>query len=193
MTTTLKSLFLAAVAAAALGSYASAQDRSIGADVAGSAAIDQLAAQAGLTPAEAAGLSVNELAALKFNRDASDEDRQAVRVARGSSNGASNQLAAAAGLGSDEAAGLSLNGVAAYHFNRGAAQGDRQSIPAADYDATVVATRQVSGDVSHTAATQQLAANAGLSEAEASEMTVQQIAAHFFNSGASQDDRQSTE
>jgi hypothetical protein len=190
MNTSIKTFFLAAAAAAALGASASAQDRSIGASTSGSAAIDQLAARAGLTPAEAAGLSVNEIAALKFNRDTSGDDRQTVRIEQGT-NGSSAQLAAHARV--DEVAGLSLNGIAAHFFNRSTGQDDRQSVPAADYDAYVAATRQISGDVSLSPAARQLAANAGLSEEEASDLTLQQIAAHFFNKGASQDDRQTTE
>ena len=38
----------------------------------------QLIASAGLTPAEAAGLSLNEIAVAKFNREADTSDRQVI-------------------------------------------------------------------------------------------------------------------
>lgn len=41
--------------------------------------VSQLAAAAGVTPAEAATLSLTELAAAKFNRDTRDDDRQSTR------------------------------------------------------------------------------------------------------------------
>ena len=39
----------------------------------------QLIASAGLTPAEAEGLTLNEIVAVKYNRDRSFSDRQGVR------------------------------------------------------------------------------------------------------------------
>ena len=86
----------------------------------------QLIANAGLTPAEAQGLSLSEIAALKFNRDSASDYRQTVRqdvgvtVTSRSADGADrwSQLVSNAGLSPDEARGLSLNEIARAKFKR---------------------------------------------------------------------------
>ena len=85
----------------------------------------QLAASAGLAPDEARGLSLTEIAAAKFNRDADRDDSQ--RVLRGGDvtvtsrsvgERAWSQLVASAGLTPEEARGLSLSDIAAAKFDR---------------------------------------------------------------------------
>ena len=61
---------------------------------------DQLAANAGLSPAEAQGLSLTEIAQAKFNRDTRGDDRHPVVVIPGS-GGDYTQLAAVAGVSPD--------------------------------------------------------------------------------------------
>ena len=65
----------------------------------------QLAANAGLSPAEAQGLSLTEIAQAKFNRDTRGDDRHPVVVIPGS-GGDYTQLAAVAGVSPE---GKSLN------------------------------------------------------------------------------------
>ena len=103
-----------AVAAALLGAAAPAFAQS------------QLIASAGLTPAQAEGLSLNEIAVAKFNREADSGDRQASFTP--GSGGDVSQLAASAGLSPDQARSLSLTEIAAVKFNRGADGDDRQRV-----------------------------------------------------------------
>ena len=85
----------------------------------------QLAAGAGLTPEEARGLSLTEIAAAKFNRDSDGDDQQRVVrsgdvtvISRSADGTAWSQLAASAGLTPEEARGLSLGEIAAAKFDR---------------------------------------------------------------------------
>jgi methyl coenzyme M reductase subunit C len=165
MTRTFKTI--AAVAALTLGAAAPAFAQS------------QLIASAGLTPAEAQGLTLNQIAAAKYNRDRSHTDRQAVVVVPGSADSA--QLAASVGL----APGASLNEIAAAKDNRDESPADWQVVREAD---VTVSTRAVGGD---TGAWSQLIASAGLTPAEAEGLTLNQIAAVKYNSdGISHADRQ---
>ena len=110
----------------------------LAAALAGSAApgSDQLARHAGLSPTEAPALSLSDLAALKFNRDARPSDHQPNGTAGGgfvvkagrSAAPIRPQLVAAAGLDPTEAGDLGLSELAALKFNRDTAAGDRQSI-----------------------------------------------------------------
>ena len=84
----------------------------------------QLAGNAGLTPAEAQGLTLTEVAAAKFNRGSSDDNQQTVvprdevtLISRSVGSDVS-QLAANAGLTPEEARGLSLSEIAAVKFAR---------------------------------------------------------------------------
>ena len=94
--------------------------------VADSATKAALAADAGLSPAQAQNLTLNQIAAVKFNRESSGDDRQTVRHDSGATvtarsvadNRAWAQLITSAGLAQDEAAGLSLTEIAGAKFDR---------------------------------------------------------------------------
>ena len=80
---------------------------------------------AGVSPVEAQGLSLSEIAAAKFNRESAGDDQQRVvrsevtKAARSvADNSAWAQLIASAGLTTDEAAGLSLSEIAKVKFDR---------------------------------------------------------------------------
>lgn len=86
----------------------------------------QLIAAAGLTPAEAEGLTLSELAAGKVNAG-SDADQQIVVMSSRGPVRQPAQLIAAAGLTPAEAQGLSLSQIAAVKFNRDTRPGDYQT------------------------------------------------------------------
>jgi hypothetical protein len=86
----------------------------------------QLIAAAGLTPAEARGLTLSELAAGKSNASSDDDQQIVVMSSRGPVH-LPSQLIAAAGLSTAEAQGLSLGQIAAFKFNRDTRPGDYQS------------------------------------------------------------------
>jgi hypothetical protein len=86
----------------------------------------QLIAAAGLTPAEAQGLTLSELAAGKSNASSDDDQQIVVMSSRGPVH-LPSQLIAAAGLSTAEAQGLSLGQIAAFKFNRDTRPGDYQS------------------------------------------------------------------
>jgi len=155
--TNLKTL---AVAAALLGAAAPAFAQS------------QLVANAGLTPTEAAGLSLNEIAVAKFNRGSDSSERQ-VTFTPGSA-GNSAQLAASAGLAPNEAQSLTLTGVAAAKFNRDGDADDAQSVQHRG-DVTVI-TRSIGAD-GHG----QLIAAAGLTRDEANGLSLTEIARAKFD------------
>jgi len=177
MTTTFKSLLLGATAALAIASGAVAADR------------NQLAASAGVSPAEAAQLTLTEIAAIKFNQDVSGGDRQKVRIEPGHSNGQPWQLAAAAGISAEEASTLTLSEIAGRFFNKGADRDDQQTVRVGGGESgVVVATRQQLSP-----GARQLAASAGLTAEEAQGLSLRQIAAHAFNQSESSQDRQRTD
>ena len=100
---------------------------------AGAIAVDparhaQLIAAAGLTPEEARGMTLGELAVGKYNAEARYDDRQRMPTAAEGTAQAGAQLIAGAGLAPAEAAGKSLTEVAAAKFNRDTRYGDRQSL-----------------------------------------------------------------
>jgi hypothetical protein len=87
----------------------------------------QLAASAGLTPAEAQGLSLGELAVLQHNEGARRDDELVIVMHRSTepvNNGAHRQLILASGLTPAQAADLSLNELAALNHNRNVRRDD---------------------------------------------------------------------
>lgn len=132
----------------------------------------QLGLNAGLTPTEAAGLSLTEIAQAKFNRDAS-ADRQNAQGTQAASAESRAHLAAAAGLSPDAAANLSLTELAAVKFTRGSSDNDQ--VRPARLGATL-ATRSVDNH-----ARTQLVTNAGLDAATASSLSLTDIAAAKFD------------
>ena len=93
----------------------------------------QLAASAGLSPAEARGMSLTEIAVAKFNRNADNDNRQypvrgsgVTAISRSTGNAGYAQLVANAGLSADEARGMSLTEIAVAKFNRNADSDSRQ-------------------------------------------------------------------
>jgi hypothetical protein len=167
MRTHLKTLLLTAGACIAIASVPSfADDRS------------QLAATAGLDTSEIEELTLTEVAAVKFSRDSIG---QKAAIEPGS-NGARGHLAVSAGLSPDQAEAMTLTVIAAYHFNRGSSDEDQQTISSGEERVTM-ASRNAS----------QLAHSAGLTDAEAQQLSLRQIAAHAFNRGAPSQDWQRTD
>lgn len=127
----------------------------------------QLAATAGISATEAEGLTLSEIAAIKFNRDTRGDDRQSVSHMQESImvDGARHaQLIRQAGFTSAEASDLTLAELAASKYNIGA--GDDMIV--------VVSSRGASE------ANPQLVASAGLTPAEAQGMSLTEIAAVKF-------------
>ena len=85
----------------------------------------RLIAAAGLTPAEAAGMTLAEIAAAKHNAGTREDDR--IVAAAGGAGEPGPSLVAAAGLDAGAAAGLILTEVAAIKFNRDTRSDDRQT------------------------------------------------------------------
>jgi hypothetical protein len=178
MRANLKSLLLAATASLALTGAAFAEGGK-----------EQLAASAGIRPAEAQQLTLTEIAAHKFNRDVSGADEQKVRIEPGRSIGTPEQLASAAGLGADDASTMSLTEIAAHFFNRASSDQDQQTVHT-DEGVTMVSRQDSYGP---SAGLRQLAASAGLTVEEAQGMSLRQIAAHAFNRGEGYQDWQRTD
>lgn len=132
---------------------------------------DQLAANAGLSPAEAAGLSLTEIAQAKFNRDTRGDDRH-VFVVPGT-GGNHDQLAAVAGLSPAEASRMTLAEIYVAKINREARGDERQ---AAGSGTAIMGSRSLGGPNNHT----QLAASAGIDPADAAGMSLADIAAAKF-------------
>jgi len=132
----------------------------------------QLAASAGLSPAEAQGLSLSEIAQIKFNRDTRGDDRHPIVVP--GNGGDTDQLASAAGLSKSEAAALTLDEIFVAKINREARGDERQAAPG---DGATMSSRSASG-----AGYGQLAASAGIPADAAAGMTLRQIAAAKFAS-----------
>jgi hypothetical protein len=131
---------------------------------------DQLSANAGFSPAEAANLSLTEIAQAKFNRESRGTDRHEIVVSGAASADAKASLAAAAGLSPSEAQGLSLTEIAAVKFNRETRGTDAQRV---ERGSATMASRSVSNN----AAWAQLAASAGVS---GEGMSLTEIAAAKF-------------
>jgi hypothetical protein len=128
----------------------------------------QLIAAAGLTPAEAQGLSLTEIAQYKFNRETGRDGQQAAELDR---------------VAPAVAASKPLNAVAISSANDGLSYSDQQRN--VSRSGVTMASRNVgNGDWS------QLIASAGLTPAEAKGMTLNEIAIAKFNHDADRDDRQ---
>jgi hypothetical protein len=141
----------------------------------------QLAASAGISPAEAAGLSLTEIAQAKFNRDTRQDDRHVI-VAPGVVSAASlASFAAAAGLSPSEAAGLSVTEIAAVKFNRESRGDDAQRV---ERGSVSMATRSPGASNGGYA---QLAASAGLTPRQAAGKSLTEIAAIKFANESSDD------
>jgi hypothetical protein len=137
----------------------------------------QLVASAGLSPAEAEGMTLTEIAAHKFNREARTDDTVTVssRSYPVFDVAAHRQLVAVAGVRPSEARGMTLTEIAARKVNV-AAEAD-EMIP-------IVA----SGAGFDAGAHPQLAAAAGLTPAEASGMSLGEIHARKVNREQNRDD-----
>lgn len=133
--------------------------------------LTQLAAAAGVSAEAAQGMSLTALAALKFNRDGHDGDRQRVGPARAPVmvDGARHaQLIAAAGLTPAEAEGLTLAALAAAKHNASGRTDEQVGV-------VVMSSR---GPVR---VGSQLVAAAGLDDVAAQGMSLTAIAAAKFN------------
>jgi hypothetical protein len=141
--------------------------------------VTQLAAGAGISAGEAQGLTLTELAALKFNRDSERDEQQSVAAAEGPvmvDPVRHAQLIAAAGLSADEADGLTLSQLAAGKHNAEARRDELHLV--------VMSSR------GRVRAGSQLIAAAGLSTAEAQGMSLTGIAATKFNRDSGRDEAQ---
>ena len=138
----------------------------------------QLAASAGVSTSEAATMSLNELAAAKFNRDSADGDQQSIADSRtiAVDQDRHGQLIAAAGLTADEAEGLTLSQLAAGAFNAGSDDDSAQPV-------VRVSTR---GPVRIGS---QFVASSGLDQVEAQGMSLTTIAAAKFARDTGADNR----
>jgi hypothetical protein len=136
----------------------------------------QLAASAGLTADAAAGMTLTEIAQVKFNRDESGADRwiPSIPATNGSADPA--RLAASAGIAPGASRGMSLTEIAAVKFNNDTRPDDRQSVVHAS--SVTVASRSLADPGR---AFVQLIASAGLTPAEAEGMSLTRIAAYKFD------------
>jgi hypothetical protein len=144
--------------------------------LAGTAAADsgQLAASAGLAPAEASGLSLTEIAQAKFNHDTRGDDRQVIVRHEPASAAARQTLAENAGLATGAAKNLSLTEIAAAKFNHESGGTDQQRV---ERGSVTVAARSIRGNGEW----RQLVASAGLSQPEAQGLSLTDIAAAKFD------------
>jgi hypothetical protein len=100
----------------------------------------QLAINARVTPEEARTMTLSELAAVKFNREARRDDRFELRMAPAAPQSIRSsagfpelyrQLIASAGLTLEEASDMTLGEIAVHKFNRYETAAVRQLIPSA--------------------------------------------------------------
>ena len=142
--------------------------------------LSQLIAAAGLTEAEASGLTLSEIHARKINRETRGDDRVTVssREHPAFSADEHRQLVAAAGLSAGDASGMRLDEIAAHKVNRGTSSDE--GIP-------VAASR---GRQFDPAQNPQLVAAAGLSVASAEGMSLSELARLKSNREARGDERQ---
>ena len=143
----------------------------------------QLATGAGLTAAEASGMSLTEIYVAKINRESGRDQQQRVFERADPvmvDPGRHAQLIRAAGLTRAEAEGLSLAEIAAIKASHNAGRDERvvvmigRSLPATD-----------------TAAYSQLVAGSGLTPVEASGLTLNDLYVMKINRESRRDDRQS--
>jgi hypothetical protein len=128
----------------------------------------QLAAAAGVSPAEAATMSLSELAAAKFTRDSADENHQKIADTRVIPVDPARhaQLIASARISPAEAESLTLSQLAASKFNAGSDDDNAQPV--------AMSSRGPVSVGSH------LAYTAGVDPAEAGGMSLTEIAAAKF-------------
>ena len=140
----------------------------------------QLAANASLSAAEAQGLTLTQIAQVKFNRESGTDDRQAVIIVPGHS-ASYDQLAASAGLSPAEAQGMT-----ARRDLRGEGQQGEQHATTSSWSRAATSPWRSRSAYSPNA---QFAANAGLSPSEAAGMSLTEIAAAKFAHDTSTGDR----
>jgi hypothetical protein len=143
----------------------------------------QLAASAGLTAAEAQGMTLNEIYTAKINRESGRDGQQHVSrratparvvVTRDA------QLIGVAGLTQEEAQGMTLAELASHKISFNARRDERQ---------VVVSSRSIEGvDPS---AHRQLVAAVGITDAEALGMSLNDLYVLKINKESRRDDRQS--
>jgi hypothetical protein len=133
----------------------------------------QLVAAAGLTPAEAAGLSLTEIAQAKFNRDLGAGDRVVIVDAGVASAAGRTRLAANAGVAPDAAQAQTLTEIAAAKFNRESAADDRQRV---ERGSVTLASRSVRDQADRA----QLIGSAGLTQDAAEGLSLTDIARAKF-------------
>ncbi|TPE53598.1 hypothetical protein [Amaricoccus solimangrovi] len=138
-----------------------------------------LVSSAGLTPEQAQGMTLNEIAAMKFNRGRSPQDQIPVGASGPVTSMAFQDqvdasgragLVAAAGLTPEQAQGMTLNEIAAAKFNRNQSMQDR--IPTGTPGAVSSMAFQDSIDVS---SHYHLIRAAGLTPEQAQGMTLNEI------------------
>ncbi len=131
--------------------------------------VRQLAAGAGLSQSEAAGMTLTEIAAAKFNRDSGGDDQQTISHATPVRVDPARhaRLVAAAGLTPAEAQGMTLTQLAAGVFNAGSDGDDAQTVVSVSSRGPVRIGSQ-------------LVAAAGLDPVEAQGMSLTEIAAAKF-------------
>ena len=88
----------------------------------------QLAASAGLTDEEAAGMTLTELAQYKFNRDVSVADRWVPSIPPTNGSADPAYLATSAGIDDSAVDGMTLTEIAAVKFNHDTRADDHQSV-----------------------------------------------------------------
>jgi len=164
----------------------------------------QLAAAAGLTPAQAAGLSLDEIAAYKNNIAVSKPDFQtvpkrgtaSVRIFARNADAAKidvvrhAQLIGAAGLTPYEAQGMTFGEVVAIKNNIAVSGPDFQTVRSPSGQGVQISARNPSASAVDPVTHRQLIAAAGLTPAQARGMTVGQVVAIKNNIAVSGPDRQ---
>ena len=142
----------------------------------------QLAAAAGVSAAEADGMTLTELYARKINRESGRDGQVTVsgREYPVFDAGDHPGLVANAGLTASQAAGMDLSQIAAHKNNRGATRDNR--IP-------VTRTASAGFDASRHP---QLVASAGLSADQAQGMSLNEVYRHKHNRSARRDEVQGT-
>jgi hypothetical protein len=136
----------------------------------------QLAASAGLTAEQAAGMTLTEIAQMKFNRDESGADRWMPSIPPTNGSADPSRLAASAGIAPVAAERMTLSEIAAVKFNNDTRPDDRQTVEHAS--GVIVASRSVADPGQ---AFVQLIASAGLTPSEAAGMSLTRIAAYKFD------------
>lgn len=137
---------------------------------------NQLAANAGLSQSEAAGMSRAQIAAVFFNHNVSPGEEQPVpgtNIGRISSRGTAS-FGRMIGLTPEEGGRYTFEQMGIIHSNRGQSASEQQAV---DHPLSIYG-------LDHG----RLIAAAGLKPAEAVGLTLNEIAAHFHNRNRSSDD-----